>query len=81
MRTINVVALAALLVRSLFASFYSVLDLGSLWPVVVTNVIWNCGYLVVLAINRRGHTRIASWGLLLTGWANCVAPAVFLGRE
>ena len=78
-RTINVVALAALLLSSLFAIFYSVLDLGSLWPVVVTNVIWNCGYLIVLAINSRGRTRLASWALLVTGWANCAAPAVFLG--
>ncbi len=80
-RTINVVALAALLLSSLFAIFYSVLDLGSLWPVVVTNVIWNCGYLIVLAINGRGRTRLASWALLVTGWANCAAPAVFLGAD
>lgn len=81
MRTINVVALAALLVSSLFAIFYSLLDLDSLWPVVVTNVVWNCGYGLVLVINGRGRTRIASWALLFTGWANTIAPAAFLGAD
>ncbi|HEX6300878.1 MAG TPA: adenylate/guanylate cyclase domain-containing protein [Acidimicrobiia bacterium] len=78
-RTVNVVALAALGLSSLFAVFYAVLDFGSLWPVVVTNVIWNCGYGLVVIINGRGRTRLASWALLFTGWANTIAPAVFLG--
>jgi adenylate cyclase len=78
-RTLNVVALAALALSSLFALFYGVLDLGSLWPVVVTNIIWNCGYGLVIVINGRGRTRLASWVLLFTGWANTLAPAVFLG--
>lgn len=50
-RTLNVVALAALVVSSLFAIFYSVLDLRSLWPVVVTNALWNGGYGLVLVLN------------------------------
>lgn len=78
-RTINVVALAAFVLSSLFAIFYSLLDLGSLWPVVVTNLIWNCGYGLVLIINGRGRTRLASWTMLFTGWANTIAPAAFLG--
>jgi class 3 adenylate cyclase len=78
-RTMNVVALAALVASSLFAIFYAVLDLASLWPVVVTNMIWNCGYVLVMVINGRGRTRLASWTLVLTGWANTIAPAVFLG--
>lgn len=78
-RTLNVVSLAALVVSSLFAIFYSLLDLGSLWPVVVTNFIWNCGYGLVLLINGRGRPRLASWLLLFTGWANTITPAVFLG--
>jgi adenylate cyclase len=75
----NVVALAALVASSLFAIFYAVLDLASLWPVVVTNMIWNCGYVLVMVTNGRGRTRLASWLLVLTGWANTIAPAVFLG--
>ncbi len=80
-RTINVVALAALLVSSLFAIFYALLDLESLWPVVVTNFLWNCGYGLVLVINGRGRPRVASWALLFTGWANTIAPAAFLGAD
>ena len=80
-RTMNVVALAALVASSLFAIFYAVLDLASLWPVVVTNMIWNCGYVLVMVINGRGRTRLASWTLVFTGWANTIAPAVFLGAD
>lgn len=75
----NVVALAALVASSLFAIFYAVLDLASLWPVVVTNMFWNCGYVLVMVLNDRGRTRMASWTLVLTGWANTIAPALFLG--
>jgi class 3 adenylate cyclase len=75
----NVVALASLVASSLFASFYAVLDFASLWPVVVTNMLWNCGYVSVMVLNGRGRTRMASWTLVFTGWANTIAPAVFLG--
>ena len=60
-RTINVVALAALLVSSSYCVFYTVLDFGSLWPVVVTNLIWNIGYVVVVVVNGRGNPRVAAW--------------------
>lgn len=75
----NVVALAALVASSLFAAFYAVLDFASLWPVVVTNMVWNCGYVLVMVLNHRGRAWMASWTLVLTGWANTIAPAVFLG--
>ena len=78
-RTMNVVALTSLVASSLFAGFYAVLDLASLWPVVVTNMLWNCGYVSVMALSGRGRPRVASWTLVFTAWANTIAPAVFLG--
>lgn len=78
-RTINVVAMAAIVVSSLFSVFYSVLDFGSLWPVVVTNIIWNCGYGLGMVVNGRGRSRLASWIVLFSGWANTIVPAAFLG--
>lgn len=75
----NVVALTALVASTLFAAFYTVLDFASLWPVVVTNMLWNCGYVLVVLLNGRGRTRAASWTLVATGWANTIGPAVFLG--
>jgi guanylate cyclase len=47
--------------------------------VVVTNLVWNCGYVLVLVLNGRGRPKMASWTLVLAGWANTIAPAVFLG--
>lgn len=78
-RTMNVVTLAALVASSLFALFYAALDFASLWPVVVTNMLWNCGYVLVMVLNGQGRPRMASWTLVFTGWANTIAPAVFLG--
>ncbi|MGB8362742.1 MAG: adenylate/guanylate cyclase domain-containing protein [Acidimicrobiia bacterium] len=78
-RTINVVALAALLVSSSYCVFYTVLDFGSLWPVVVTNVIWNIGYVAVVVVNGRGNPRVAAWLAICCGLANTLVPAAFLG--
>lgn len=63
----------------LFAGFYALLDFASLWPVVITNMLWNCGYVSAMVLNGRGRPRMTSWTLVVTGWANTIAPAVFLG--
>jgi len=52
-RTINVVAIAAFVVSASYSVFYTVLDFGSLWPVIITNSVWNVGYVLVIVVNRR----------------------------
>lgn len=78
-RTINVVAIAALVLSAFYATFYTFLDFGSLWPVVVTNTIWNVGYIGVVVVNGLGRPRLASWMAMSLGLANTLIPAVFLG--
>lgn len=78
-RTINVVAIAAFVVSTSYAIFYSVLDFRTLWPVVVTNMIWNIGYLSAIAVNSQGRPRLAAWLAMSSGLANTLTPAAFLG--
>lgn len=68
--TINIVATAAMVLSTSFAVFYSFLDFGTLWPVVVTNVIWLGGYAAGMRLNWSGRRRRASWLMLATGWGN-----------
>lgn len=79
MRTINVVAIAALVLSAFYATFYTLLDFGTLWPVVMTNAIWNVGYIGVVVVNGRGRPRLAAWMAMTLGLANTLIPAVFLG--
>lgn len=78
-RTINVVAIAALVVSAAYATFYTFLDFGALWPVIVTNTLWNVGYVGVVLVNARGRPRLAAWMAMSLGLANTLIPAVFLG--
>ena len=78
-RTINVVAVAALVFSASYAIFYTFLDFASLWPVVVTNTIWNVGYVGVIVVNSRGRPRLAAWMAMSFGLANTLIPAAFLG--
>lgn len=77
--TINIVAMASMVLSTTFAVFYGVLDFDSLWPVVVTNVIWVGGYAAGMRLNWLGRRRRASWLMLATGWGNTLIPAAFLG--
>ncbi len=79
--TINVVAMAAMVLSTTFAAFYSFLDFETLWPVVITNVIWVGGYVAGMRLNWLGRRRRASWLMLATGWGNTLIPAAFLGAS
>lgn len=78
-RTINVVAIAAFVVSASYSVFYTILDFGSLWPVIITNSVWNVGYVFVIVVNRRGKPRLAAWLAMAVGLANTLVPALFLG--
>lgn len=79
--TINIVALTAMVLSTTFAVFYSFLDFETLWPVVITNVLWVGGYAAGMRLNWLGRRRRASWMMLATGWANTLIPAAFLGAS
>lgn len=79
MRTINVVAIAAFVVSAAYSIFYAFLDFSALWPVIVTNIVWNIGYVCVLVVNGRRRPRLAAWLAFGVGLANTLIPAVFLG--
>lgn len=78
-RTINAVALAAAVASVGFAALYLFLDAAVLWPVILTNLVWVVGYTLVLAVNHRGHPRVAVWLLLVVGVGNTVIPGATLG--
>lgn len=78
-RTINVVAVASLSISLFYLIFYAILDLATLWPVVVTNLFWNFGYITILRVNRAGRHRLAAWLALVVGLGNTLTPAYFLG--
>lgn len=79
--TINIVAMASMVLSTSFAVFYSFLDFETLWPVVVTNVVWVGGYAAGMRLNWLGQRRRASWLMLATGWGNTLIPAAFLGAS
>jgi guanylate cyclase len=80
-RTINVAAMASMFLSVIFSFVYSFLDFHTLWPVVVTNLVWSVGYVVVIAVNSRGHPRLAAWTLLVVGWGNTIIPGAALGAS
>lgn len=80
-RTLNVIALAAGFLSTMFAVFYAYLDLRALWMVSATNLIWVVGYVWVIRNNRAGRPRRATLLMLVTGWLNVLIPAAALGAS
>ncbi len=78
-RAINVAAVASLAISLSYSIFYALLDLGSLWPVVATNFVRNCGYVVILRVNWTGRHQVAAWLAMAVGLGNTLTPAYFLG--
>lgn len=78
-RTVNVAAIASLMICLAYSSFYALLDIESLWPVVATNLGWSVGYVMVLRINGSGRHRMAVRLAMLVGLGNTITPAYFLG--
>ena len=78
-RSINVAGIASLAISFSYSLIYALFDLAALWPVVVTNQVWNIGYVAMLRINASGRHRTAARFAVFIGLANTLTPAYFLG--
>jgi len=78
-RTINIVAGAAVLSNLVYVFAFLVINPDKLVWVIVSDIVSVFAYLSVIWANSRGHSRSASWMFLGTGWANVLVVTSTFG--
>jgi hypothetical protein len=78
-RTINIVAVAAVISNLSFIFTFAIIDPKRLAPTIQSDVVSAFAYMAVIAANGTGYPRLASWLFLATAWGNVLLVTAAFG--